>query len=49
MEPMERIGALEPGFYMCGDHLQTSSIEGAVASGRRAAEAMIKERKLTAD
>ncbi len=49
MDPIERIEALEPGFYMCGDHLQTSSIEGAMSSGLRAAEAMIKERKLTAD
>ena len=49
MEPVERIEALEPGFYMCGDHRQTSSIQGAMASGRRTAEALIKERRLTAD
>ena len=49
IEPVERIEALEPGFYMCGDHRQTSSIQGAMASGRRAAEALIKERRLTAD
>lgn len=49
MEPVERIEALEPGFYMCGDHRQTSSIQGAMASGVRTAEALIKERRLTAD
>lgn len=49
MEPVERIEALEPGFYMCGDHRQTSSVQGAMASGRRTAEALIKERRLIAE
>lgn len=49
MDPIERIEALEPGFYMCGDHRQTSSLQGAMASGRRTAEALIKERRLIAE
>jgi hypothetical protein len=29
---------------MCGDYRETSSIQGALASGRRAAEAVIQDR-----
>jgi predicted NAD/FAD-dependent oxidoreductase len=32
------------GVYMCGDYRETASIQGALASGRRAAEAVIKDR-----
>jgi predicted NAD/FAD-dependent oxidoreductase len=32
------------GVYMCGDYRETASIHGALASGRRAAEAVIKDR-----
>jgi phytoene dehydrogenase-like protein len=32
------------GVYMCGDYRETSSIQGALASGRRAAEAVIQDR-----
>jgi hypothetical protein len=28
---------------MCGDHLDTASIQGAMVSGRRAAEAVIAD------
>ncbi len=31
------------GVYMCGDYRETASIQGALASGRRAAEAMIQD------
>ncbi len=31
--------------YMCGDYRETASIQGALASGRRAAEAVIQDRK----
>jgi phytoene dehydrogenase-like protein len=31
------------GVYMCGDYRETGSIQGALASGRRAAEALIKD------
>ena len=30
-----------PGLYCCGDHLETPSINGAMRSGRRAAEAVL--------
>jgi len=35
--------AVRPGLYVCGDHRDTASINGAMASGRRAAEAVIRE------
>jgi phytoene dehydrogenase-like protein len=31
------------GVYMCGDHRETASIQGALASGRRAAEAVSRD------
>jgi phytoene dehydrogenase-like protein len=31
------------GVYMCGDYRETASIQGALASGRRSAEAVIKD------
>jgi hypothetical protein len=31
------------GVYMCGDYRETASIQGALASGRRAAEAVIHD------
>jgi hypothetical protein len=31
------------GVYMCGDYRETASIQGALASGRRAAEAVIQD------
>ena len=31
------------GVYMCGDYRETASIQGALASGRRAADAVIKD------
>jgi phytoene dehydrogenase-like protein len=33
------------GVYMCGDYRETASIQGALASGRRAAEAVINDRE----
>lgn len=32
---------LSPGLYVCGDHRDSASIEGALVSGRRAAEALL--------
>jgi phytoene dehydrogenase-like protein len=32
---------LAPGLFLCGDHSATASINGALASGRRAAEAVL--------
>jgi predicted NAD/FAD-dependent oxidoreductase len=34
----------QPGIYLCGDHRDTASIQGAMVSGRRAAEALIADR-----
>ena len=31
------------GVYMCGDYRETASIQGALASGRRAAEAVLHD------
>ena len=36
------------GFYVAGDHRDTSSIQGALVSGRRAAQAVLKDLGLTA-
>jgi phytoene dehydrogenase-like protein len=34
---------LKEGLYVCGDHRETPSIEGALLSGRRAAEAVLQD------
>jgi phytoene dehydrogenase-like protein len=34
-------GQLGPGLFLCGDHLTTSSINGALAAGRRVAETLL--------
>jgi hypothetical protein len=34
---------LEPGLYVCGDHRDSASIQGALVSGRRAATTVIRE------
>lgn len=34
---------IEPGLYVCGDHRDNASIEGALRSGQRAAEAVLSE------
>lgn len=36
-----RENRLQPGLYSCGDYRDTSSINGAMASGRRTAEAIV--------
>lgn len=36
-----------PGVYVCGDHRDTSSIQGALFSGRRAAEAVLADLGVT--
>lgn len=43
LEPAERPVALEPGLFVCGDHRETASLQGALHSGRRAAEAVLAE------
>lgn len=41
LEPPRRPVRLSPGLYVCGDHRDNSSIDGALGSGRRAAEALL--------
>lgn len=43
LEPIDRSVRLRPGLYVCGDHRETAAIQGALASGRRAAQAVIEE------
>lgn len=48
--PMNRLRKqvrLEPGLYVCGDHRDSASIQGALVSGRRAATAMLAELTVT--
>lgn len=39
----ERPVRWQPGIYVCGDHRDNASIQGAMVSGRRAADAVIKD------
>src|SRR4051794_11518711 len=41
--PLRRKVRLTEGLYVCGDHRDTSSIQGALASGRRAAAAALAD------
>jgi phytoene dehydrogenase-like protein len=43
LEPPERPVRVRPGVYVCGDHRDNASINGALASGRRAAEALLED------
>ncbi|MFL5883007.1 MAG: NAD(P)/FAD-dependent oxidoreductase [Actinomycetota bacterium] len=43
LDPPERPGRLRPGLYVCGDHRDNASINGALASGRRAADAVLED------
>ncbi|CAM6000372.1 unnamed protein product [Sphagnum balticum] len=43
LSEVERAVRLRQGLYVCGDHRDTASINGAIASGRRAAEAVLSE------
>jgi phytoene dehydrogenase-like protein len=43
LDPPERSCRLEEGLYVCGDHRQTASLHGAMRSGRRAAEAVLRD------
>jgi phytoene dehydrogenase-like protein len=44
LEPPHRPVRLAPGLYVCGDHVEQASINGALAAGRRAAEALLTDR-----
>ena len=43
LSPPERPLKLQDGLYVCGDHRRTASINGAMASGRHAAELVLQE------
>ena len=43
LEPRDRTVRLRPGVYVCGDHRDTASINGALGSGRRAAQSVFEE------
>lgn len=43
LTPHERTARLGEGLYVCGDHRNTASIDGAMASGRLAAEAILAD------
>lgn len=43
LDPHERNVRLGAGVYVCGDHRDQASIQGALTSGRRAAEAVIAD------
>jgi phytoene dehydrogenase-like protein len=44
LDPPERPVRVRPGVYVCGDHRDNASINGALASGRRAADALLEDR-----
>jgi phytoene dehydrogenase-like protein len=43
LDPPERPVRVRPGVYVCGDHRDNASINGALASGRRAADAVLED------
>jgi len=43
LEPPQRPVRVRPGVYVCGDHRDNASIQGAMVSGRRAAEAVLAD------
>jgi phytoene dehydrogenase-like protein len=43
LDPPERPVRIRPGVYVCGDHRDNASINGAMVSGRRAADALIDD------
>ncbi|MCZ4126054.1 NAD(P)/FAD-dependent oxidoreductase [Streptomyces sp. H39-S7] len=43
--PLMRGTRLEPGRYICGDHRATGSVQGALASGSRAARDILADRR----
>lgn len=41
--PLRRSTRVDNGLYVCGDHRDTSSLQGALASGHRAARAVLQD------
>ena len=44
LDPVARPVRLRAGRYVAGDHRETASLHGALHSGRRAAEALLRDR-----
>ncbi len=44
LSPVEKPSARDNGIFVCGDYLDTASIQGAMMSGRRAAESILESR-----
>ncbi|MFF3752577.1 NAD(P)/FAD-dependent oxidoreductase [Streptomyces sp. NPDC002018] len=42
-QPLSRAAAVGPGRYVCGDHRATGSVQGALASGARAAREVLRD------
>jgi phytoene dehydrogenase-like protein len=42
LDPIERPVELSGGLFVCGDHRDTASLHGALVSGRRAADAVLR-------
>jgi phytoene dehydrogenase-like protein len=45
LEPAERGVLVEEGLWVCGDHRETASLQGALHSGVRAAESVLKAQR----
>jgi phytoene dehydrogenase-like protein len=43
LDPPARPVRVRPGVYVCGDHRDNASIDGALTSGRRAADAVLED------
>jgi phytoene dehydrogenase-like protein len=43
LDPAQRPTRLRPGLYVCGDHRDNASIDGAMTSGFRAAQAVMED------
>jgi phytoene dehydrogenase-like protein len=43
LDPPQRPVRVRPGLYVCVDHRDNASIDGALASGRRAADALLED------
>ena len=43
LDPWQRPVRLRPGLYVCGDHRDNASIDGAMISGFRAAQAVMED------
>ncbi len=42
-QPLTRTTRVSPGRYVCGDHRATASVQGALASGARAAREVLRD------